>query len=97
MEEQSTFNFDDFEDDELKNLLSNVLIVYNIPKEIDHQTLYSDFEYYNNVIKEFKYIRPLRVAVVIFEAMDDAVECKLVLGSKYDIGFGEVREISVSP
>jgi hypothetical protein len=61
----------------------------NLRKDIDQQTLLQECMNFGEV-KAFKYIKQLDSAVVVYHDIRSAIDCKLVLQTKYHVSFGEV-------
>jgi hypothetical protein len=61
----------------------------NLGKDTDSQALLQECEDFGEV-RAFKYIKQLDSAVVVFNDIRSAIDCKLVMQSKRPVSFGEV-------
>ena len=61
----------------------------NLEKDIDSQALMQECMDFGEV-RAFKYIKPLDSAVVVFNDIRSAIDCKLVMQAKRPVSFGEV-------
>jgi len=84
--DQDEVCFDNSEEEE--ELVSNVLVVFHLPRTLDHDHLQEECACFGE-LKAFKFVPLLAAAVVVFLYLEDAIECKLSLQNKYNCGFGK--------
>ena len=61
----------------------------NLGKDIDPQALLQECAEFGE-LRAFKFIKALASAVLVFNDIQGAIDCKLVMQSKHHVSFGEV-------
>jgi len=87
--ETTSGEYEDADEDEDEEFLSNVLVVCNLSRDLDTQQLEADFAPFSNGIKELKHVKLICTAVVVFQTVEEAIDCRILLLPKYNIYFGK--------